>query len=265
MSELNILRFGLLVGRCDFALFYKNWRVWCVAWGVRSITAAAMIALLGKLLGSDDLVHYLLIGNAVMVGVHAAGWAIQSSTWDRMDGTYPLLVVSPCGLRGPLTGRTAIWIFNGFMTSLTTLTALALLFQLPLPSPQVWFVPLFLFVICWSAYAFALSVGAFVVRAPRGRNIVHSFALTTLAAFTGANVPLAFWPSWVQMLANGLPVTHGLGALRMLLAGGNTPAIAYGLGLELLIGVIWFGFAHVAMNAMANAGRADGTIDFVGV
>jgi ABC-2 type transport system permease protein len=265
MSELKVLRFGLLVGRCDFALFYKNWRIWCVAWGVRSITAAAMIALLGQLLGSVELVHYLLVGNAVIVGVHAAGWAIQSSTWDRMDGTYPLLVVSPCGLRAPLTGRTAIWIFNGFMTSLTTFAALALLFQLPLPSPQIWFAPLCLVVICCSAYAFALSVGAFVVRVPRGRNITHSFALTILAAFTGANVPLAFWPSWVQLLANGLPVTHGLDALRTLLAQGDAYAIARGLGLETLIGAIWFGFAHLAMNAMANAGRADGTIDFVGV
>ena len=265
MSELRVLQCGLLVGRCDFAVFYKNWKVWCVAWGLRSITSAAMISLLGKVLGSEEQVHYLLIGNAVLMGVHAAGWAIQSSTWDRMDGTYALLVVSPSGLRAPLTGRTAIWIFNGLMTSLTTFAALALLFRLPLPTPHVWFVPIILFVICASAYAFALSIGAFVVRIPRARNIIHSFALTTLAAFTGANVPLTFWPSWIQALSSGLPTTHGLGALRLLLAQGATPAIARGLALELLIGLAWFTFARLSMNAMANAGRADGTIDFVGV
>ena len=265
MNELRVFRFGLTVGRRDFAAFYSNWKVWFLAWGVRSIFAGAMIALLGKLLGSQEQVHYLLIGNAVIVGAHSAAWAIQSSTWDRWDGTYPLLVVSPHGLRSSVTGRSAIWVFSGVVTSLTTFAALALMFRLTVPFPEGIFVPFCFVVICASAYTFALAIGAFVVRVPHARNIVHSFFMTILAAFTGANVPIAFWPSTIQTLALGLPVTHGLRAVRLLLAQASAWSIVESLALELLVGFVWFSFAWLAMNRTANAGRADGTIDFAGI
>jgi len=264
MSEWRVLRFGLRVGRRDFAAFYSSWPVWFAAWGVRSITAGAMIALLGRLVGSQDYVHYLLIGNSVIVGAHSAGWALQSSTWDRFDGTYPLLVVSPSGLRPSLIGRTSIWVLNGFLTSLTTFAVLAFAFGLPLPFPLALLVPLPLAVMCGSAYAFALSIGSFVVRVPRSRNVVHSFAMTVLAAFTGANVPVVFWPGWVQTLADGMPLTHGLIALRLLLVQGPAITILQELSLEVFVGLVWFAFAAVVMNIMANAGRAGGSIDFVG-
>lgn len=265
MSTLRVLRFGLMQGREDFRVFFANWRVWFLAWGVRSIFAAAMIALLGKLIGSDERVYYLLVGNAVLVGVHAAGWAIQSSTWDRWDGTYPLLVVSPHGVRPSTVGRSSIWIFSGSITSLTTFAVLALMFGLPLPWPGALIIPLVIIVICASAYAFALAIGAFVIREPRVRNIIHSFVMTILGAFTGANVPILFWPAWVEEMANLLPVTHGLSALRLVLSSGAPSLIVRGLVLEVAVGAAWFLIAWFSMNVMANAGRADGTIDFAGV
>ena len=265
MSELRVFRFGLMQGREDFRAFFANWRIWFLAWGVRSIFAAAMIALLGRMIGSDEQVYYLLIGNAIIVGAHSAAWAIQASTWDRWDGTYALLVVSPYGLRPSTMGRSAIWVFSGVITSLTTFAALAAMFRLPLPLPDALFVPVFIAAICASAYAFALAIGAFVIRVPRARNIVHSFVMTIIAAFTGVNVPISFWPPWVEVLAVGLPVTHGLAALRALLAQGSAATIAQGLALELAVGAVWFAFAWLAMNVMANAGRADGSIDFAGI
>lgn len=262
MSELRVFRFGLRVGREDFRAFFATWKVWFLAWGVRSIFAATMIALVGRLLGSVEQVHYLLIGNVVMVGAHSAAWAIQSSTWDRWDGTYSLLVVSPTGLRPSILGRGGIWVASGFITSLTTFVALILMFQMPVPAAGVLLAPVFFAVICASVSAFAFGIGAFVIRAARARNIVHSFVLTILGAFTGANVPTTFWPSWIQWASLGLPVTHGLRALRTLLAGGPPALIVQSLALEIAVGIGWFGFAWLTMNAMANAGRADGSIDF---
>jgi ABC-2 type transport system permease protein len=265
MSELRVARFGLIQGREDFRAFFATWKIWFLAWGVRSIFAAAMIALLGRMIGSDEQVYYLLIGNAVIVGAHSAAWAIQSSTWDRWDGTYALLVVSPYGLRPSIIGRSAIWVFSGVITSLTTFAGLALIFRMPLPFPGALFVPVIIAGICVSAYAFGLAIGAFVMRVPRARNIVHSFAMTIIAAFTGVNVPVSFWPPWVETVAMALPVTHGLAALRALLASAPASGVAGDLGLELVVAALWFAFAWFAMNVMANAGRADGSIDFAGI
>src|SRR5918994_3452131 len=229
MSQVRVFRFGLMHGREDFRLFFANWRIWFLAWGVRSISAATMIALVGRMIGSDEQVYYLLIGNSIIVGAHSAAWAIQASTWDRWDGTYALLVVSPHGLRPSIMGRSAIWVFSGVITSLTTFAALAAMFKLPLPLPDALFVPVFIAAICASTYAFALAVGAFVLRVPRARNIVYLFLMTIVAAFTGVNVPISFWPPWVEVVALGLPVTHGLAALRSLLAQDAVASIAQGL------------------------------------
>jgi hypothetical protein len=45
-------------------------------------------------------------------------------------------------------------------------------------------------------------------------------------AVAGANVPVDFWPGPVQAVANLLPVTHGLLAVRQLLDGGGEAAAA---------------------------------------
>jgi len=265
MSHLRVYRHALRVGREDFRVFYANWKVWLLAQGGRSIFAAATIALLGKLLGSNEQVFYLLIGNAVIVGAHSAAWGLQASTWDRWDGTYPFLVVSPMGLRPSVTGRSSIWVFGGAITAITTFIALTLMFGMPVPFPAALLVPAVLTIICTAAYAFSLGLGAVVVRVPRVRNILHGLAMTTLASFTGANVPVTFWPSWVQSIAAVLPITHGLRALRALLAHGPVTVIVEGLVLEVVVAGGWLAVAWLTMNAMANAGRADGSIDFAGL
>ena len=57
---------------------------------------------------------------------------------------------------------------------------------------------------------------------------------------------------------------HGLRAFRTLLARGPVPVIVEGLAFELAVAAAWFAVAWLTMNAMADAGRADGSIDFAG-
>lgn len=263
-QTLRVFRFGFMLGRQDFAIFWRNWRVWIVAWILRTTTSATMWVLLGKVLGSREALVYLLIGNGVIAGTLATGWVVPSSTWDRLQGTYPMLVVSPAGLRPSVTGRTFIWLLNGIATSLTTFAVLILLFRLPLSMPNALFVPVAIGIICGSSYGFALFLGAFVIRAPRVRNIVHNVATIAMTAFCGVSVPIAFWPHWLGAVVTFMPVTHGLVAVRLLLARGPAAEIVRGLSLEVVVGLGWLFLGLLVMNRMADAGRADGSIDWSG-
>ena len=260
-NAVRIFRFGLLVGLRDFDVFWKNWRIWLVAWILRVITVAGTWVLLGRLLGSQDWLEYLLIGQAIIVGPQAAGWAVPSSTWNRYDGIYPMLVIAPSSIAPSIIGRSSIWLLNGIATSLITFLVLATAFRLPLPFPRVLLVPVFVAAISASAYCMALFLGALAMRAPQLRNAIHNTASLALLAFTGVSVPVAFWPTWIGYLVEILPVSHGLAALRLFLDGGAVGAVIGNLALELVVGLGWFGLAILTMDWLANAGRQDGSIE----
>ena len=121
-------------------------------------------------------------------------------------------------------------------------------FTFPWPNTLL-IVPL-LVLICASTYCLSLFLGSLVTRQPRIRNLVGSVSLIVARAFCGVSVPLSFWPDSVQLIVQFLPVTHGLQAIRLVLD-------------EAAVGLGWLVVAIITMDRMANAGRADGSIEFV--
>jgi ABC-2 type transport system permease protein len=233
MNALRVYGFGLRAGWADFKVFW-NWRSWPGGWMLRIVSQAAL----------------------------AVGWTVPSSTWDRGDGTYPLLVVAPSSLLPAIMGRTSIWLCNGVATSLVSLAALAIVFDVRVGvMGAVLAVPLVVLT-CVSVYCFDLLLGSLINRAPRARNVVHNSVLTMLMAFCGVTVPVVFWPGWLEVLANLLPLTHGLAAIRVVFDGGPLLDVAREATLEVLVGAGWLAASLLTMDRMANAGRADGTIEF---
>ena len=97
------------------------------------IAQVAFFAMLGNLLDSQERIEFLLVGTAVIAGCAKANVVIAVSTWDRGDGTYPLLVISPSSLLPAIIGRTTIWMLDGAFTTLVTLLIAGLIFDVPLP------------------------------------------------------------------------------------------------------------------------------------
>ena len=84
-----------------------------------------------------------------------------------------------------------------------------------------------------------------------------------MRAFCGVSVPIAFWPGFVQFVVKLLPLTHGLQAIRLLLDEASPIAIMQAAALEAAVGLGWIALAVLVMDRMANAGRKDGSIEFV--
>ncbi len=261
MNTLRVAFYALLVGKQDF-----NWNryTWFTGWLIRILSQVAFFALIGKLLDSPTSLRYLVIGNAVATGCVTINIAIPATTWDRGDGTYPLLVVAPTSLLPALIGRTSIWPLNGIATSSTALLLSSLIFHLSLPWPQTLLVIPLVALTALSVYATALLMGSMVARAPRARNVFNFAATTLVLTFCGVSVPVSFWPKWVQAVANVLPMTHGLHAIRLLLDQASWPSIAGSAGLELLVGLCWLGATMLLIDRLVDGGRRDGSIDFLG-
>ena len=262
MNVLRVYRYGLLVGRQEFLLFW-GWQSWFGGWLVRMVAQVAFFSLIGQLLDSPERLRFLLIGNSVVVGALAANWAVPASTWDRGNGTYPLLVIAPSSLLPAIVGRTSIWLANGVATSVGAFLVLGAVFDLALPWPGTLSAVLLIVLTCASTYCMALFLGSLVTRAPRIRNIIHTTATIALTTFSGVSVPVAFWPGWVEAIAHVLPLTHGLHAVRLALDRGDPLEILQSAGLEIVVGLGWLLLSLMTIDRMANAGRADGSIEFV--
>lgn len=261
--KIRVFRSGLGVGWADLKLFWTP-QSWLVGWLLRTACNVLMWVLLGRLIGSEQTAHFLLIGNALLTGAAAACWTIPVSTWDRWDGVYPLLVVSPSSLLPAAAGRAFIWPLNGIATSWLVYLILGLGVGLHFPARALLLVPWLVVLVCLSTFGYSLFVSAFVARNPRSRIIINFGTANLLMALTGVSVPISFWPEPVQLLAQVLPVTHGLRAVRACFEDAPLHAIGGFALRELTVGTVWLLLSSLVLDRMANAGRRDGTVDFVG-
>jgi ABC-2 type transport system permease protein len=262
MNTLRVMRYALLVGREEFRVFW-TWYTWLGGWLPRIIAQVAFFAMLGYLLDDPDRLRFLIIGNAVFIGCQTIFVAIATSTWDRWDGTYPMLVISPTSLLPAITGRTLVWPINGIVTSVLALYAFGIALGLDFPWPEALLAVPLVAIALLSVYAFSLFLGAVVTRIPHFRNVFLNLAAIGLLAFAGVNVPLEFWPVPVEALAHALPLTHGLIAVRELLDGGSGLVVLQHAGLEVVVGAGWLLASLLLIDRMADAGRRNGSIDFL--
>ncbi|MBL8505182.1 MAG: ABC transporter permease [Methylobacillus glycogenes] len=257
----HLFAVGWMLGVEDFKSFW-NWRSWTFGWLLRIVTSGLSLVLVGKLLGSAASLHYLLIGNIIISGCIGALFAVMATTWNRLDGTYPLLVIAPANLIPAVIGRSIVWMLQGIATSVAVLLIYSLIFGLKFSALQLALALLSIVLANLSTYGFAFFLGALVARLPSMRSVVFNSTGSLLAAFCGAAVPISFWPEALGWLIKLLPSTHALIAMRSAMAELEVTRIATELGYEGLIALLWAGLGAAIMTYMVNAGRADGSIQF---
>jgi len=258
---LRVLRHAAATGYQDYKTIY-TWRTWLIGWYLRVVAQVVFFALIGELLGSRARTHELLVGAAVLLATVTSFIAVASTAWERWAGTLPLLVASPSSAVVVFAGRSVTFIGDGVVTSLGSFLAAAAIFDLPLPWPRILLVAPLTLLVAVSSYMLAIFLGGLVLRAMSTRNVVSNLATGTIMAIGGVVVPVGYYPQPVQWLANILPLTHGLEAIRDLLAGEAAAEILPNVGLEAAVGLGWLGLALLTFNHLAESGRRDGSIEF---
>lgn len=261
VGNLRILRHSFVCAFADYAMMF-TWRTWTTAYLGRMVMQVLFFGIIGLLLDDPAAIASLIIGNAVVIAAFESVNAINSTTWERRAGTLSLLVASPSNPLTVLAGRSVQWIPTGIALSTISLVVVAQIFGIALPWPRTLLVPILVGTISLSAFAWGLLFGVLVFHAIEQRLIFTNLSYLTFMAFCGVNVPIAFWPAWLQTIVAFLPVTHGLQAIRVLLEGGAAGEIVRLAGLELAVGALWFIPAVIAIRRLVDGGRRRGTIDF---
>jgi ABC-2 type transport system permease protein len=255
---LAVLRQAATAGISDFTVLY-TWRSWILGWLSRVLAQVAFFALIGRLLQSPDATRYLLVGNAVLMAVLESTFVIAFTSWERRTGMLPLLVAAPTSTVLVFCGRNLPWVISGTVSASIALFALAPVFGVSLAMPAALLAVPLIATVSASAYALGLFLAAIVLRMTELRNIVGNLAWWAVALFAGVQVPVTFWPEWVQALATALPATHGLRAIRAA-TDGELALVPRDVSLEIAVGAGWLVLAVLTFRYVGARGRRHGWI-----
>lgn len=260
MTILRVLRYAFLSGLQDYTTIFTL-KTWLAGWYVRVLAQVSFFALIGKLLASDERTQFLLVGNAILLVAAGTMFAIASTAWERYAGTLPLLVASPTSSVVVFLGRSTFWIPDALASGLGTFFVAAAIFDVPMPWPNVLLVVPLAVLVAASTYCFGIFLAGIVVRNPNLRNVVANVSVWTIAAIGGVNVPLDYDPDPLRWLAEVLPLTHGLRAIRGILGDEPTGTIVLHAVVEAALGCAYFVLAILTFDRLAESGRRDGTIE----
>jgi ABC-2 type transport system permease protein len=262
-KQLPILRFAAIAGYHDWSRLH-GWKPWLTQWIWRITFQTMFFALIGRMVGSQQRVHFILIGNAVVTAALVAMYCVQSMCWERWTGTLPLLIASPASPLVVFVGRSVIWIWDGLASAAAALFLIGPIFHLPLPWPRVlWTVPLLLLVAV-TTYFMATFFGSLALRSPNGRNTLAASVIGVMQAIAGVNIPVRFFPAWVQYVASVIPLKHGLDAIRGVLAGAGAASIVTSALTAMALAAGWGLLAVLSLQLLAERGRRDGSLEFGG-
>lgn len=260
-EQAAVLRQSAVSAFAELRVIY-TWRTWTFTWLARLLIQVAFFGLIGRMLGGDAQVRYLLVGNAMAVGALESSVAILAIQGERRSGTLSLLVAAPAGHLAVYLGRGMHHLASGIVTSAAAFLVLPPLFGIPVSWPRALLALPILALVSLSTYCYAALLAAVVLGVPSMQWVALNLSYLLLMSFCGVNVPVSYWPAWLRSVTDVLPLTHGLAAVRRLLDAGLTGTVLGDVALEAAVAAGWLIAAAAAFQLMVVRGRHTGAIEF---
>ena len=261
MTRLRLVWFAILSGAHDYFAIYTL-KTWIFGWLLRVLSQVTFFALIGRLLGSEDRVQFLLIGNAIMVAGASAMFALFMTTAERGNGTLTLIEASPSPAVVVFAARGIYVVADGVFSALLGLFLVAPVFDVPLPFPEVLAVIPLTALVGLAAYAFSTFFAGIAIRWREAHGLLINATIVTLMTLCGVNVPIDFFPGAIEALSNVLPITNGLQAIRDTLQGESATKVLANVAAELAVLAGWFTLALLTFGRFVGHGRRDGSLEF---
>jgi len=244
---------------------YKALFIWLTPIGyVMSKVAVPLLqitvfALLARSLGLEP--GQRVIGNAVqsaaLNGVFGTMMALHG---ERNFHTLAFLIASPANRLVTFGGRILAHVVDGMIVVLLGLTFGVIVFGLDLSHANRVGTPLAFAVTVTAISGLGLLLGSAAL-VTRDILLLGNVAYWTLVALCGVNLPVDQLPEPLRMVAQVLPLTRGLQAVRLLLAGGSLAQAAPLLAGELLVGAAYYAAAYVAFQAIERVAARRATLE----
>lgn len=232
-----------------------SWWTWGVLWMGRLVAEICFFALIGRLIGDQDALAFLLVGSAMLAPAYATMFVAQAVRGMMFDGLIPYLVAAPAPNFPAALGRSIHWSVDGALAGSLGILFGNTAFDLGYGAGQVaalialvWCCPIVMIGV-------GLMVGTLATRLPRTSNLLAGLARSILGLFCGATFAVGYLPEPLQVISEILPLTHLVRAARAVTAGDS---VAVDLLLALSVGLVWVVAAYLAIRTQFERSRRTG-------
>ncbi|HZM76387.1 MAG TPA: ABC transporter permease [Candidatus Limnocylindrales bacterium] len=217
--------------------------------------------LVGVYLGSQPAGFYA-VGNAVHATARAAIFAATVVVAaERVNGSLSTLVAAPTSILGTFAGRLIPPLLTGLFSSFVMISLALVFTDVPFSPDRLPVVLLAIVAVSASCSAFGLALGS-VALYLRDVYFLPNIAVYGMMLFCGVNLASDTTTPLLTMIGDVLPLTHGLFAVREVLAGRAFPLGA--VATELFIGVCCAAAACVLLRFFERRVRIAATLDLAG-
>jgi ABC-2 type transport system permease protein len=205
--------------------------------------------------------EFFVIGNAVqasaLAGIFGMAMTIGGERWFQ---TLSALLATPANRLAIFLGRALPLIVNGFVISAFGFGVGWALLDFELAAGEIPAIALVVVVCSFSCTALGMLTGSIGLRARDVFFLANLIALLLLL-FCGVNVPLDAMPDWMQTVASGMPLTHGIEAVREIAAGAALSDVSDLIATEVAIGIVYAVLAYVLFRFFEVEGRRRATLE----
>jgi ABC-2 type transport system permease protein len=227
---------------------------------VTPIFQVVFFAFLGRSAGLESD-RFFVIGNAVQVAALPGLFAMTFTiTGERYSQTLAPLLATPANRTALFLGRAMPVIVNSAFVSVISYVGSALLLHVHVPLRAFPSLALVVLVTAVSCTGFGFLGGAIGLRM-RDVIVLINMLDAVLLIFCGVNIPTASLPHWMQVVGQGLPVTHGLQAARAVADGSSLGAVLHFVLVELGIGLVYGLIGMQLIRFLENASRRNATLE----
>jgi ABC-2 type transport system permease protein len=230
---------------------------------VSPLAQILFFTLLGTYATGQSNAQFFVIGNAMqLAAVSGIFGVVMSIGGDRWNGTLPYLFGTPANRIVMFFGRALVHVLTGILTVAIGFMWGVVLLRLDLGHTNLGLLALTILVTTLSTCGLGLlmgCIGLITVNVMFVNNTVYFLLLI----FSGANIPPASLPGWMQLISNGLPLTRGIAAARALITGAGWQDVAPLLGGEILVGLFYGFLGYILFSWFETQAKRSGKLENV--
>jgi len=215
---------------------------------------------LGKYVGLNDPV-YIVIGNILLLpslnGVMGISMTIGG---EKQFGALSYLLGSPAPRGAVFIGRAFFHIIDGFIAVLVAMPIAMLVFRLDLAQTNFLLLAACVLLIAITSTGLGFIMGVITLLSRDGWMITSTLALA-FYVLIGVNFPIEMLPPALKSISLALPMTRGIQAARLALAGASFGEIAPLLAGEILIGILYIVFGYALFRGVESLSFKNGALD----
>jgi ABC-2 type transport system permease protein len=179
---------------------------------------------------------------------------------ERTFGAMSYLLGSPAPRAPVFLGRAFYQVLDGFTTVLFSLPVAMIIFKMRLADMNLLLVLACILLISITTCGLGFLLGSIGLVARDNDSITGNLALA-FYVLVGVNFPVDMLPRFMQWVAYGLPMTRGLMAARMALAGAAWADVLPLLVGEVLVGVIYAVLGYSLFLILERRSMVTGMLD----